>query len=90
MIATIVTYVVMPAMSLSLVLGFVRLIIGPSLPDRIVAFEMMATASAGIIVACAILNRQAVLLDVASVWAIISFLSVIAFAYYIEKWRGRP
>jgi multisubunit Na+/H+ antiporter MnhF subunit len=41
-------------------------------------------------VVSAITTDQAVLLDVASAWAIISFLSVIAFSYYIEKWRGRP
>ena len=64
--------------------------LGPTLPDRIIAFELITITSAAIIVVSAIATDQAVLLDVASAWAIISFLSVIAFSFYIEKWRGRP
>jgi len=87
---TVIYAIVFPLLSLTLVLGFIRLLLGPTLPDRIIAFELISITSAGIIVVFAIATDQAVLLDVASVWAIISFLSVIAFSYYIEKWRGRP
>ena len=87
---TVIYFVVFPLLSVTLVLGFIRLLLGPTLPDRIIAFELISITSAGIIVVCAIATDQAVLVDVASAWAIISFLSVIAFSYYIEKWRGRP
>jgi len=87
---TVIYSIVFPLLSLTLVLGFIRLLLGPTLPDRIIAFELISITSAGIIVVSAIVTDQAVLLDVASAWAIISFLSVIAFSYYIEKWRGRP
>jgi multicomponent Na+:H+ antiporter subunit F len=87
---TTIYFIVFPLLSLTLVLGFMRLLLGPTLPDRIIAFELIAITSAAIIVVSAIVTDQAVLLDVASAWAIISFLSVIAFSYYIEKWRGRP
>ena len=86
----VIYFIVFPLLCTSILLGFIRLIVGPGLPDRIVAFELISTNSAGIIVAYAIVTHESVLLDVASVWAIISFLSVIAFAYYIEKWRGEP
>jgi multicomponent Na+:H+ antiporter subunit F len=87
---TTIHFIVFPLLSLTLVLGFIRLFLGPTLPDRIIAFELIAISSAAIIVVSAIATDQAVLLDVASAWAIISFLSVIAFSFYIEKWRGRP
>ncbi len=87
---TVIYFVVFPLLSVTLVLGFIRLLLGPTLPDRIIAFELISITSAGIIVVSAIVTDQAVLVDVASAWAIISFLSVIAFSYYIEKWRGRP
>ncbi len=87
---TVINYIVFPLLSLTLVLGFIRLLLGPTLPDRIIAFELISITSAGIIVVSAVVTDQAVLLDVAIAWAIISFLSVIAFSYYIEKWRGRP
>ena len=83
-------YIVFPLLSVTLVLGFIRLLLGPTLPDRIIAFELISITAAGIIVVSAITTNQAVLLDVASAWAIVSFLSVIAFSYYIEKWRGWP
>ena len=87
---TTITFIVFPLLSLTLMLGFIRLLMGPTLPDRIIAFELISITSAAIIVVSAIVTDQAVLLDVASAWAIVSFLSVIAFSYYIEKWRGRP
>ena len=87
---TTISFIVFPLLSLTLVLGFIRLLLGPTLPDRIIAFELITITSAAIIVVSAIVTDQAVLLDVASAWAIISFLSVIAFSFYIEKWRGRP
>jgi multicomponent Na+:H+ antiporter subunit F len=91
MILTVTVYwVVLPLLCGAMIMGFVRLCIGPSLPDRIIAFELIATNSAGIILSYAIASKHPVLLDVASVWAIVSFLSVIAFAYYIEKWRAEP
>jgi len=90
MLIIVIYTVVLPLVCIGLIGGFIRMVIGPTLPDRIVAFELIATSSAGIIVVTAIAIRQPALLDVASVWAIISFLSVIAFAHYIEHWRGRP
>ena len=90
MLQITIHYIVIPLLCGSFILGFIRLVIGPTLPDRIMAFELVATSSAGIIVTYAVVSGLPVLLDVASVWAIISFLSVIAFAYYIERWRGEP
>ena len=86
MIQTVIFYVVLPLLSISLIICFTRLLLGPTLADRIIATELIATASAGIIVVSAIATHKSVLLDVASVWAIVAFLSTIAFAYYIERW----
>lgn len=86
----VIYYLVLPLLCGGMILGFIRLVLGPTLPDRIVAFEVISANAAGIIVAYSVASDHSVLLDVASVWAIIAFLSVIAFAYYIEKWRGEP
>jgi multicomponent Na+:H+ antiporter subunit F len=85
---TVTTFVVFPLLAGALVLAFVRLLRGPTLADRIVAFDLIAVASAGIIIVTAITTDQAVLLDAASIWAVIAFLSVIAFAWYIEQKGG--
>ncbi len=82
------SYIVFPLLAAAMVLAFVRLVRGPTLADRIIAFDLLAVASAGIIVVTAIVANQSVFLDAASIWAIIAFVSVIAFAYYIERRGG--
>ncbi len=75
-------------LALAVVLAFLRLLRGPSLPDRVVAFDLMTSVAVGIIVLYAIATKETVFLDVAVVLALISFLGTIAFARYLEQ-RGR-
>lgn len=70
---------------LAMVLAFVRLVRGPSLPDRVVALDMIAVASAGFITVYAISTNQRVFIDVAIVLALITFLGTVAFAQYVER-----
>lgn len=77
--------VVLSLLSLSLILAFVRLVRGPSLPDRVVALDIAITMAIGIISVYAVQNNQPIFLDVALILALLSFLGTIAFAYYIER-----
>ncbi|MCS7283244.1 MAG: cation:proton antiporter [Anaerolineae bacterium] len=85
----LILFVVLPAMALAMVLTFVRLVRGPSLPDRVIALDLMGTLGMGMIAAYAIAHNLPVLLDVAIVLALLSFLGTIAFARYLEQ-RGGP
>lgn len=67
-----------------LVMAFYRLLIGPSLADRVVAMDLVSALAISIIAFFAIVTDEAVLLDVVAVVALTSFLGTIAFAYYIE------
>ena len=87
-VQTTAQFVAFPLLAGAMVLAFVRLLRGPSLADRLVAFDLLAAAAAGIIVVGAIVDNQPVLLDVASVWAVVAFVSVLAFAHYIERRGG--
>jgi multicomponent Na+:H+ antiporter subunit F len=78
-------YVILPMLALAVVMVFVRLVRGPSLPDRVVAIDLMNTLGIGIIASYAIATGQAAFLDVAIAMALISFLGTVAFAYYIER-----
>jgi multicomponent Na+:H+ antiporter subunit F len=69
----------------ALFLAFVRLVRGPSLPDRVVALELCGTVVVGIIAVQSILTDQHVLLDVAIGLALVSFLGTVAFARYVGK-----
>jgi multicomponent Na+:H+ antiporter subunit F len=76
---------ILPLLSLAVVMAFVRLARGPSLPDRVVALDLIATLSMGMIAVYAIITNQPVLLDVAIVLALLAFLGTVAFARYLEK-----
>jgi multicomponent Na+:H+ antiporter subunit F len=72
-------------LGVAFVLTFVRLVIGPSLPDRVIALDLMAAMVVGMICTYAVGTNQRVFLDVAIVLALIAFLGTIAFAQYIER-----
>jgi len=62
-----------------------RLMAGPSLPDRVVALDLVATLCVGVIALVAIQMEQPAILVVAIVIALVMFLGTAAFAMYIEK-----
>jgi multicomponent Na+:H+ antiporter subunit F len=66
-------------------LAVIRLIRGPSLPDRVVALDLVATLAVGMIAVYAIATDQEVFLRDAIVLAVVAFLGTVAFAYYVEK-----
>lgn len=73
----------------ALFLAFVRLLRGPTLPDRVVALDLLSTLCVGLSAIYAIAVQNPVFLDVATLLALISFLGTIAFAQYVRK-RGQP
>lgn len=72
-------------LSLALVLAFVRLVRGPSLPDRVVALELIASLTVGFIAVSVIASGRAPFMDVAMVLALTAFLAALGFARYLEK-----
>lgn len=81
--------VVMVVLIVALALAFVRLVRGPSLPDRVVTLDLIGTIVVGIIAVYAVATDQPVFIDAAIVLALIVFLGTVAFARYTEQ-RGRP
>lgn len=73
--------------SLAFLIIFIRLVRGPSLPDRVVALELMATLTLAFIGIYSIESGKDHFLDVGLVIALTSFLAAIGFARYLEK-RG--
>ena len=75
----------LPITSVAFLLAFLRLLRGPTLPDRVVALDLMATIGIGFIAAYAVITNQRVFLDVATVVALLAFLGTVAFAFYIRR-----
>jgi multisubunit Na+/H+ antiporter MnhF subunit len=63
-------------------LAFVRLVRGLSLPDRVVARDMVAYLAVGVIALWTLASGVAAYLDAALVLALIVFLATVAFAVY--------
>ena len=72
----------------SMVIAFVRLVRGPSLPDRIVALDLLTLLAVGMIALFAIREDQPVFLDAAIALALVAFLGTVAYARLLER-RGR-
>lgn len=70
---------------IGMVAAFTRLILGPSLPDRVVALDVMATMAVGALALVSIQTGEKMLLDVGLAIALITFLGTIALAMSLEK-----
>jgi multicomponent Na+:H+ antiporter subunit F len=67
------------------VLTFIRLTKGPTLPDRVIAIDLIGVLLVCLLVLMAGLTDQQTFLDVAMVVALISFVGTVAYARYIER-----
>ena len=64
---------------------FIRLVKGPTLPDRVIAIDLIGVLMVCILVVTAAATAQQALLDVAMVVALISFVGTVAYARHIER-----
>lgn len=75
----------LPGLVLGALLTTARLLKGPSLPDRVVALDLLTTLGIGMACAWAMATGATAFLDVALVLALVAFLGTVAFARYLEK-----
>ncbi|WP_051332806.1 cation:proton antiporter [Cucumibacter marinus] len=77
-------------LSLAMLLVTWRIMRGPSLPDRILALDMLVNIGIGYIVIVAIKTGFMLYLDIAISLGLIGFLATIAFARFVlQRWRIR-
>jgi multicomponent Na+:H+ antiporter subunit F len=82
---TIVLAIVLVLLVLALVLALIRLARGPSLPDRVIALDLISMIIAAKICVYVIWVNQPVLLDAVTVMAVITFFGTVAVARYLER-----
>lgn len=68
-----------------IVLGVLRLILGRTMVDRVAAVDMLTVISISVIALYAHVSGRFIYLDVALVYGVLSFLSVLAVARYLER-----
>ena len=76
-------------LSLSFIFLLIRLIKGPSAPDRVVALDLMAVTTVGFILVFSMSSHQAVYVDIAIALALVAFLGTVACARYVLHLKGK-
>lgn len=71
----------------SMLLLFWRVLVGPSLSDRVIAADLFATMALSLIAIYVIRTGEPAFLDAGLVLTLVSFLGSVAFAKYLER-RG--
>jgi multisubunit Na+/H+ antiporter MnhF subunit len=84
----IVTHIALVTLGVALLIAVVRLVKGPTLPDRIVAMDLIGVLVVSLIVVLAASTQVTATLDAAIVIALIGFVGTLAYATYVE--RGHP
>lgn len=69
----------------ALLISVVRIVIGPTLADRVMGLDLLTVLALGFIGAVAVRTGLTLYLDIAIAVALLGFLATIAFARYILR-----
>lgn len=78
-------YIAGGIMLLALALTFVRFMIGPTLIDRTIAFDVLTVSSLGLMGLIALFERRMIYLDVNIIYGLLSFVAVVVVGKYMRK-----
>lgn len=70
-------------LGVALLVSLVRIVIGPSLSDRVLALDLLAVVAMGFVGAIAVRTGLWLYLDIAIALALLGFLATVALARYI-------
>ena len=65
--------------------GAFRLVRGPAVLDRILAFDLIAACAVGMVVLLSIRWKTPVYMDLVLIFASLGFFSAVAFVFYLTK-----
>lgn len=84
-ILSVVVPVAIGVMVVACGLAGVRLLRGPSLPDRVVALDLIGTLAVGSTAIYAMYEGETVYLIVSVALALLLFIGTVAFAFYLHR-----
>jgi len=76
--------IVIGAISLAIVMALIRIIKGPTAPDRVVGLDTVNTIVISSMVLFGAAYNEVIYIDVAIVYALLSFISTLFIAKYLE------
>jgi multicomponent Na+:H+ antiporter subunit F len=62
-----------------------RLVIGPSIADRVTAFDVLTSITIGLLSVFAIMSDKILYIDAIFILSFVAFFGAIAFSYYMKK-----
>jgi len=83
--AELLVYAAAGLVGIAFLMALYRFFKGPSAADRVVAFDVLTIIAITGIVLVAMAESRGIYLDVALVYALLSFLGVIVVARYLER-----
>jgi multisubunit Na+/H+ antiporter MnhF subunit len=75
-------------MVVSLVVSMVRVVIGPTVADRMIGLNLVAAQTLGLLVLISVSMERSIYLDVALVYDIFGFLGILVMARYFSEKKG--
>ena len=76
--------IVLGVLFLSVVMAIIRIIKGPTAPDRVVGLDTVNTIVITSMVIFGAATSQVIIIDVAIVYALLSYISTLFIAKYLE------
>lgn len=71
--------------STTIAIAVIRIVLGPSMPDRVIALDMIGVNLIAIIAVVSIMLKTKAFLEVILILGILSFIGTIAFSKFIER-----
>lgn len=71
-------------LTVSILLGLIRLARGPSVIDRVLAFDLIATCAVGMIVLLSIHWDSSLYLELLLIYSLLGFLTTVAFVFHLH------
>jgi multicomponent Na+:H+ antiporter subunit F len=72
-------------LSLALLITVARVVVGPTLPDRVLALDMLTVVAIGFIAVLGLGTGQTLYVDIAIALGLVGFLATVAFARFILR-----
>lgn len=71
--------------STTIAIAVIRIVLGPSMPDRVIALDMIGVNLIAMIAVVSIMLKTKAFLEVILILGILSFIGTIAFSKFIER-----
>ncbi|NGP18658.1 monovalent cation/H+ antiporter complex subunit F [Devosia aurantiaca] len=77
------TTIALALLAAALIVSVIRIVLGPSLPDRVLALDLLTIVAMGFVGTIAVRTGLWLYLDIALALALLGFLATVALARYI-------